>query len=334
MQFANYYQKDRINNASFDVIDKHHTYNPTHTNRLLRSEFLKYGVELNNPDVNQGRDIVFNIFHDGQDIGNVKGPKFLIATENPYICPENCDLNYLSRFDRVFTWNTNLCHLPNVTHIFVPNQLYTHQVPNFSERSIFSCIVNANKAFKATVQNDLYKERIKVIRWYENNAPEHFSLFGLGWTKPEPAFTTHQKIRRRFKRLATQIFNQKPFPSYRGEVINKNFIYEKTKFAFCYENVADLPDYITEKIFDCFLSGCVPIYWGSNTIQEHVPQSCYIDRRKFKNTMEVHNYLLNIGPDEYSNYQKNIHQFLVSKEAMKFDTKNFVSTIIHTIIKV
>jgi len=92
MLFANYYQPDRVKNASFEEIDRHHTYNPTFTNRLLRSEFLKRGVELNNPDVNDDRDVLFNLFHDGQAISSSKtisGPKYLIATENPIICPLN-----------------------------------------------------------------------------------------------------------------------------------------------------------------------------------------------------------------------------------------------------
>ena len=46
MIFANYYQPDRVKNASFEEIDRHHTYNPTFTNRLLRAEFLKRGIEL------------------------------------------------------------------------------------------------------------------------------------------------------------------------------------------------------------------------------------------------------------------------------------------------
>ena len=61
MLFANYYQPDRVKNASFEEVDRHHTYNPTFTNRLLRSEFLKHGIELNNPDVNEGREIAFSI---------------------------------------------------------------------------------------------------------------------------------------------------------------------------------------------------------------------------------------------------------------------------------
>jgi hypothetical protein len=333
MLFANYYQPDRVKNASFEEIDRHHTYNPTFTNRLLRAEFLKHGIELNNPDVNQGRDIVFSILHDGQPLDQISGPKYLIATENPYICPLNKSEAYLNQFDGVFTWNTDFVNLSNVSHVFIPNQIRSLLTPSFSERPIFSCIINANKAFPKGLENDLYRERLEVIRWYETHAPKYFSLFGLGWSKPEPAFNTSEKVLRRMKRLATQLFGYKPFPSYVGEVEDKESIYRKTKFAYCYENVANLPDYISEKIFDCFFGGCIPVYWGSHTITNHIPSTCFIDRRNFKSTAEVHSYLLSIDEHKYSKYQENIRDFLESQKALEFDTTSYVSTIIEKILK-
>ena len=333
MLFANYYQPDRVKNASFEEIDRHHTYNPTFTNRLLRSEFLKHGIELNNPDVNQGREIAFSILHDGQPLDQISGLKYLIATENPYICPPNKNKAYLGQFDCVFTWNTSFADLPNVSHVFIPNQIRNQATPSFSERPIFSCLINANKAFPKGLENDLYKERLEVIRWYEKNAPHAFSLYGLGWGKPEPAFTGSEKMMRRLKRLASQFFGYKPFPSYAGEVANKESIYRKSKFAYCYENVANLPDYISEKIFDCFFGGCVPVYWGSNTIREHIPGNCFIDRRDFETTGDVHRYLLSVNQSEYTKYQENIREFLLSSKAMEFDTSTYVSTIIGKILQ-
>ena len=333
MLFANYYQQDRVKNASFEEIDRHHTYNPTFTNRLLRSEFLKHGIELNNPDINQGREIAFSILHDGQAIDHIPSPKYLIATENPYICPLNRNEAYLSTFDGVFTWNKDLLHLPNAIGLFIPNQIQIKPTPAFKDRPIFACLINANKAFPKPMDDDLYKERINVIRWYERNAPEYFSLYGLGWSKPEPAFTSAEKITRRLKRIASQIFGYKPFPSYVGEIEDKGSVYQKAKFAYCYENVANLPDYISEKIFDCLLNGCVPVYWGSHTIEEHIPSTCYIDRRNFKNMSEVHQFLLSIDADQYQKYQDNIQKFLESPKAMEFDTTSYASTIVNKVLQ-
>jgi len=333
MKYANYYQPDRVENASFAQVDKHHTYNPTYTNRLLRKTFLAQGIELNNPDVNIGKDIIFNLYHDGQENSpKTDAPNYLIATENPFICPLNKNKQYLSSFNGVFTWNTDLLHLPNTIHVFIPNQIAVKETPSFENRTTFSCIINANKAFPREVPHDLYKERIEVIRWYEKNAPQYFLLYGLGWNKPEPAFTFSEKISRRTKRLATQAFGYRPFPSYAGEVVDKGSVYQNTKFGYCYENVANLPDYISEKIFDSFFNGCVPIYWGSNTINEHIPSNCYIDRRNFQSTEKVHEFLRSISAIEYQQYQDNILKFLISPKAMEFDTTSYVSTIVNKIL--
>ena len=91
--------------------------------------------------------------------------------------------------------------------------------------------------------------------------------------------------------------------------------------------MADLPDYISEKIFDCFFSGCVPVYWGSNTIGERIPSDCFIDRRQLNSTQDVHRYLKSMDAQTYTRFQKNIADFLASPAALAFDTTNYVSII-------
>jgi alpha(1,3/1,4) fucosyltransferase len=332
MRFANFYQQDRLQNSPFELIDQHHTYNPTFTSRLLRSEFLKKGVEINTPDLNQGRMIEFDLFFDGQEMPLTNKASYLIASENPLINPLNANPDYFKRFKKVFTWNKNFFTLSNVIPIYVPNKIEMQEFANFKSRPIFACLINANKLFKNPPATDLYQERVNVIRWYEKHYRDLFSLHGLGWNKPSPAFTTLGKVKRRFSRLGCQLFNIKPFPSYKGEIENKNDVYKLSKFAYCYENARDLPNYITEKIFDCFMSGCVPVYWGSNTINEHIPSECYIDRRKFSSTADVHQYLESITECQYELYQKNIYEFLVSPECSKFKTETFVSIIIDNIL--
>ena len=147
MLYANYYHPDRTGNASFMEVDLHHTHNPTYANRLLRKAFLDKGIELNNPDVNEGRSILFSLFHDGQPIPPILGPKFLIATENPFICKLNANLNYFQHFDHVFTWNRNFLQLSNLSQVFIPNQIETSFFPPLSEKKIFTTIINTNKRF-------------------------------------------------------------------------------------------------------------------------------------------------------------------------------------------
>jgi hypothetical protein len=232
----------------------------------------------------------------------------------------------------VFAWDKRLHDLPNVTPIMVPNRIEFDPFPAFAERDIFSCLINANKAFREPLPNDLYQERIRTIRWYERNAPDHFELYGLGWHKPAPAYDLRGKLRRAIASLRAKLFGHKPFPSYRGEVRDKGAVMRRSKFAFCYENTIGPDNYITEKIFDSFLNGCVPVYWGAENVLEHIPADCFVDRRQFRDTAAVHRHLVMMSPEAHADYQANIIHFLRSDRAKPFDTEYFVKVVVSHIV--
>jgi hypothetical protein len=127
---------------------------------------------------------------------------------------------------------------------------------------------------------NLYQERLKVIEWYGNDPSFH--LYGKGWN----------------------------LPSWRGEIPFKRVILERSKFCWCFENSSELRNWITEKIFDCFTAGSVPVYWGAPNILDFIPSNCFIDRRSFSDTQEVHDYLMGMNQQVYWDYQENIKNFL------------------------
>jgi hypothetical protein len=333
MIYANLHAAGHRNNSMFSEEDSVHRFNPTYTPRMLREAFLKQGIELNTPDVNQGRDIAFDLFFEGHEFVDDGIQKYLVAQENPNINRLNENRDYCKRFRKVFAWDKRLHDLPNVVWIMVPNRLEFEPFRAFAERDIFSCLINANKAFREALPNDLYLERIKTIRWYERYAPQYFELYGMGWQKPSPAFNLRGKLKRSIASLCVKLYGYKPFPSYRGEVRDKSSVLRRSKFAYCYENTIGPDNYITEKIFDSFLSGCVPIYWGAENVLEHIPADCFIDRRKFKDTAAVHRYLLSITSEQHAVYQGNIERFLKSERAGLFDAEQFAMTIASNVVQ-
>lgn len=298
---------------------------------VLREKLLQLGIEINTPDLNAGRKVSFEIHLDGRPLTNRGIPRYLISFENPFIHKLNADIDYLRLFRRVFSWLEMAQSLPSAIKILIPNDITISSFRGFAERTIFSCLISSNKVMPWGGINDLYAERINVIRWYERNAPGAFNLYGRGWGKPSHEFTAKGKFFRRIGRLRTQLFGYKPFPSWQGEVKHKSEILTNAKFSYCYENVKNLPNYITEKIFDSFLSGCVPIYWGANNVQDYIPSNCFVDRREFKDTSEVHRYLMSITPEEYEHFQQNIAAFLSSEKAYPFSVECFATTIANTI---
>ena len=328
MIYGNVFADGHSNNSLFEAEDSAHRYNPTHTARLLRKTFLAQGIEINTADVNQGRQVAFDLHLEGRQFVEDGIPKYLIAQENPNINRLNESHEYCRRFAKVFAWDARLFDLPNVVKILVPNQLSHDRFSGYEERGIFSCLINANKAFREALPSDLYLERINTIHWYESHDPAKFELYGMGWAKPTPAFDFLGKVRRSIPSLGAKLFGYKPFPSYRGEVRDKAEVLRRSKFSYCYENTRNLSNYITEKIFDSLVNGCVPVYWGADNVLDYIPADCFVDRRAFRDTAAVHEFLLSISPADYAKYQSNIARFLDSDAARMFSAENFTSTIV------
>ncbi len=118
---------------------------------------------------------------------------------------------------------------------------------------------------------------------------------------------------------------------YRGAITKKCEGYRNFKFAVCYENCR-WSGYISEKIFEGMMAGCVPIYYGAPNITKYIPKGCFIDYADFGSEEKLYAYIKNMGKDEYMRYIKNIDLFLKSTKAHLFSLENWVDTFITTIL--
>lgn len=301
----------------------------------LYDEFKKYGYEIATDDINTVNESVIVLYLDMpkvlpkiQDIEK----SYLLAIESSIIRPENFDGDKLKYFNKVFIWNDELVDNKNFFKINYAFKLPTVVSKNVKKEKLCCLIVsNKNSKFK----NELYSERKKLIRWFEENHPHDFDLYGIGWNEYN---FSGIKLIRAFNKIpiAKQIMFKyfgEYYASYKGKVDNKFNIMQKYKFAIAYENVKDEPGYITEKIFDVFFAGCVPIYYGANNIMDYIPKNCFIDRRNFNSDDELYNFLKSIDNESYIEYLKKIEIFLQSSQAKQFTVEVFAKTIVKTIIK-
>jgi hypothetical protein len=171
----------------------------------------------------------------------------------------------------------------------------------------------------STHPRELYSKRLNSIRHFEQNQPENFDLYGVGWETETNLINKEKNI----------IFQK--FPSYRGTVQNKWDVLPKYRFSLCYENIKDEPGFITEKIFDCFRANCVPIYWGASNITDYIDQNTFIDRRNFINDKELEDYIMNMSEQDYNQILEAIYNYLKSERFSKFLPINFAETIINTL---
>lgn len=331
MQYANYLEYGVIKNARFNLV---HVINRDDSNYpywLLREKLLLSGIELNTPDVNAGRGIVFEL-HMNARRQTLTVPAFVLLMEAVQIYPPNASQKLLMQYQQIFTWRDDLVNQERYVKINYPNKINVFHKLGFSNRNRFCCLIASNRSAAQKSPLDLYSERVKSIRWFERNAPQEFDLYGSGWeVSPPHSGKIGRLLNRVVLRLARQV-GQKAFPSYRGRVASKLETLQNYRFSICYENVRDIPGYITEKIFDCFFSGCVPIYWGASNVADYIPRECFIDRRKFSSHEDLHRYLTKITEQDYQSYQIAIQSFLESPKAKPFSAEYFAEQISSTLL--
>ena len=211
-----------------------------------------------------------------------------------------------SKFSKVFTFDDTLLQDPKYLKFYYPHNLFmTDAVVPFNHKR-FLCLMNARKTARPRkLWLDYYAERLKVINFYERQKPGELDLYGRGWGKR---------------------------PSSKGIAGDKTSTIKNYKFCICYENT-NTPGYITEKIFDCFYAGVVPVYLGAENVTETIPENCFINRRKFKDDEEVYQYMKAMSKETYEEYLQNIRTYLASKQGEVYTPEHFIQSFVDWVTK-
>lgn len=114
--------------------------------------------------------------------------------------------------------------------------------------------------------------------------------------------------------------------AYRGATTQKADTMSRYTFAVCFENMI-LDGWITEKIFDCFYAGTVPVYWGAPDIEDWIPPTCYVDIREFGGYDELREFLRSRTPEQIEAYRVAARDFLRSERFQPFSKQTFAELI-------
>ena len=258
---------------------------------------------------------------------NKAARNWLIIQECEVIMPHNWDLRVHAQFEKIFTWHDE--YVDNAKYIKLnPSQVFPEDDSSgISGKSGFCVIISGNKCSRHPLE--LYSKRIEAVRWFEANHPGELDLYGRGWD--EYQFTGVKPVRALNRLKPVKRLFAPYFPSYKGVVEKKLAVLKNYRYSVCYENAKDIPGYITEKIFDCFFAGVVPIYWGAPNIADHIPDSCFIDKRKFRSYDELYLYIKNMPAIEYEGYQAAIKDFLAGPKSLPYSADFFVNTILKAV---
>lgn len=328
---ASFIQTYNLSNKIFDISDdKINRDNYGYFYFMLKDVFKKNGIDLSTCDINEPNKSNIILYHgltqEFIDYGYNKS--YLLAIESLHVDSKAFDVEYHKYFKKIFTWNDDM--IDNKKYFKVN---YAFDIPKTIPKQFdgkkLCCTIAGNKSANHT--DELYTKRVEFIRWFEKYYPNEFDLYGVGWDEKNFGKSLVGKVLNRIKPLRRLCASK--FPSYKGKVESKNETMKNYKFAICYENIKDQNGYITEKIFDSFFAGCVPIYWGAKNITEHIPKECFIDKREFHSFEELYEYIKNMDEKTYMNYLDAIEEFLNSSKADPFRAETFANTIVGEILK-
>ena len=224
---------------------------------------------------------------------------FLFALEPPVVAPEMYRQSLTQHFGKIFVMLDDIVDNINYYKFYFPQprQAKTENISNFSEKKLCALIAG-NKNFHHP--DSLYGHRRAVISYFSSSHPGELDLYGPGWNG---------------------------YSDWKGTIPQKWDVLKNYKFCFCFENMGNQRGYVTEKIFDCLVGGCVPIYLGAVNITDYVPKECFIDRRDFSSDDELYSFLKNMEEATYQNYMDAIQIYFESPLAQLYSIGNFINIV-------
>ena len=227
----------------------------------------------------------------------------LLVTEPPILHPWLYDPRLKEIFGTIFVMFDDLVDNRNYFkfHHHQGREAPVANVPSFNEKKLCT-LIQSN--LSCSEPKELYSKRAETARFF--SSVPGFDLYGSGW---------------------------EGYPAWRGNTPgDKLLLLRNYRFHLCYENMEEQRGFITERIFESFYGGCVPVYWGASNIDEYVSKECYIDRRQFRSNEELYAYLQQIDQSTYDAYLVAAKKYLQSPQAKLFSPKGFAKTILKKIL--
>ncbi|MCS6757709.1 MAG: glycosyltransferase family 10 [Candidatus Devosia euplotis] len=166
-------------------------------------------------------------------------------------------------------------------------------------------IINGNH-IPTTFNKELYSRRIEAMAALAKTGS--VDLYGRGWHKWWSRASMWMPYWRHRHTLMS---------IYKGPCASKYEVMGQYKYTLCFENMA-MSGYITEKIFDCFYSGTIPIYLGATDVADLIAPEAFIDARQFASWAEIPRYLAALSPRQYDSLRSAGRDFVRSAAGQRY----------------
>ena len=270
----------------------------------LKIEFKNANDDLKNNSVIYGIQLEDNINLDTSKI-------------NILVCVENCSKHY---------WYKHYNNYGNFRNDKIQIYFYNHiDKCVFEDKYIAIPVIYTQINYFANYYNTIEPSL------YTNFSDKKFCLIATNLSGG------HNEIKYEIINKLKEIGQCDTIDMYKNEISNKSCyhslellnVFNKYKFVFVCENSLG-SGYITEKIFNCLLARCIPIYYGCKDVENFIDKDCFINMyldiqnkkyednmikiNKFKNNELEYNNIINankisnIYNDE--NYKIKLQEFV------------------------
>lgn len=275
-------------------------------------------VHVNNPG-----DAKLIIFFDVLDHELMKLPakKVLVRQEPEIVLPENYMFKNVVNFWKII----NVGGKPH-------SDALTVNWPQDINRDLR--IIREKKIGKTVLLNSnlisLYSSEMYSLRRIAAYKLKEIDLFGYGWNNS--IFSKTKTLILELKKYLTKPYKLRlnglryyfrSQENYHGEVANKRSLMQLYSSALIIENS---PTYVSEKIFDAFSAGCIPIYIGPNLIDYGIPNDLFIQAKP--NLQSIRESLKSVEKIDYIAWFNRLNTWLKSQEcSINWSEENYLFRI-------
>ena len=232
----------------------------------------------------------------------------LIRNEPVVVCPENKLLRTRSRFGL----SLNMGRPPSESEESVawPQQWPKEEI-NFDAKSFRDekiALVNGNKI--SFISGELYSLRRKVIVNVKS-----LELYGTSWDLSINAKARHAlanliiAIKGGYlPRISGARHYFRRFPNWKGAPRDKREVLSNYKYCLVIENSTE---FMTEKLFDAFFAGCIPIYVGPDLKDFSIPGNLYFQAKP--NLKSINERIIEASKIDYLSWRIGLTEWLNSE---------------------
>lgn len=264
--------------------------------QIVKNQDMK--VVRGNFDQFSSNWVFWNLDHKARKFVLKKGKKknmVLFMWEPPTVLPKMYEKKYLKAFAKIYTWDDDLVDGKTYQKFYYPSlKPMIANIPSFEKKNLCTMVIGKHQS---NHPHELYSLREKAIAFFETKPKGEFAFFGRGW---DTSYSTYQ-----------------------GAIEDKIETMKHFRFAICFENIQGKKGYITEKIFDCFAAGVIPVYLGASNIEAYIPKSCFIDMRNYATFDALYLDLKEMSKEAYEQRLESIRVFLKSDQARPFSPEVF-----------